>query len=326
MSVASAIRNSVKTKAPIYRPVTESVRPSGSVKQLSQSVLLRGIREASTGAADLAVSGEDIGGCGFRATIVTLTPELAKQFIASMPDSQRTPKAAQVSAIASDIKGGRWRLNGEPIIFSKKFKMLNGQHRCLAVIQSGESVRVLVVWGVDDDDFCSIDNVARRSGADVAKSLGFVSCTLSAAAATFVINYSTDPALTKHPRYSNQEIQEFLSANHELIQWSVSKVRAKAPSGMLKESTLAGSHFIFSLIDGAAADDFIDRYCSGVNLTETDPIRLLREKSIRNSVGRIQTKDQFAYIVKAWNAYRAKTPMSLLRWSPENEKFPVVSE
>lgn len=54
-----------------------------------------------------------------------------------------------VKSYAADMKAGKWNVNGEAIVFDANGDLKNGQHRLLAIIESGVTVRILVVRGVD---------------------------------------------------------------------------------------------------------------------------------------------------------------------------------
>lgn len=327
MSVATAIRNASKSKASATKTGNGSVVKASKSKPKTAHAVLKDIRNSSLGLkAKSNIVGQPISDHGFEVRVVTLTPSLAEYFLSTMPDNQRKPKHYHLRAIISDIKAGRWKLNGEPVIISKTWKMLNGQHRCLGVVQTGIPIQVFVVWGVDDDAYCSLDNVSKRTGADVARTMGFSNCILSSAIAAFVVRYSEDPSLSVAVRSSTQEIEEFMELNRDAITASATLVKSKCPDGMITRTTLGASHFILSLIDKTAADDFIMKYCTGINLSESCPIRILREKSIRKTIGVVSHKDQFAFLVKAWNAYRTGQEIRMLRWNASVEKFPVIAQ
>jgi hypothetical protein len=54
-----------------------------------------------------------------------------------------------VDRLAEQMKSGRWQHHYRNISFDKNGKLLNGRHRLLAVIQSGQRIQMLVVTDVD---------------------------------------------------------------------------------------------------------------------------------------------------------------------------------
>ena len=96
-----------------------------------------------------------------------LTPELAKKWLETMPDYQRTKKDLWVAEYAKDMEEGRWNEKiGDRIRFNKKGQMIDGQHRCLAVIESGVSIMVEVIEGLDDSAYPFIDKGHVRTVSD----------------------------------------------------------------------------------------------------------------------------------------------------------------
>lgn len=73
-----------------------------------------------------------------------------------------------VKRIAGQIISGKWKFNGDTIKFSTKRNVLDGQHRLWAVMEAKVPVETLIVDGIDEDAFATIDTLRKpRSGADV---------------------------------------------------------------------------------------------------------------------------------------------------------------
>jgi hypothetical protein len=106
--------------------------------------------------------------------VLNVTPELASWFMENNYSNNRKVRATKVSQYASDMKEGRWdkriSMIQDPIIFNTSGYMENGQHRCLACIQSGSSFETRVLFGVYDPDgslYRSMDNGCVRNTADL---------------------------------------------------------------------------------------------------------------------------------------------------------------
>jgi|DEB19_MinimDraft_3_1074340.scaffolds.fasta_scaffold49049_2 hypothetical protein len=97
---------------------------------------------------------------------VTLNQELAEQLMLlntrNRPLSRRT-----VDKYAEMMLGGTWRENGEPIIVTDALRLGSGQHRCQAVIETQISYQCVLVTGVQDDCFDTLDFGKSRNAADV---------------------------------------------------------------------------------------------------------------------------------------------------------------
>jgi len=100
-----------------------------------------------------------------------LTPDLAREFLATNIESQRKVNHGYVTVLANDITNGNWKdyMPDDAVIMSKEGKMLNGQHRCLAVIKADKPIGVWYEDDVDDALFKYIDGGRARKAADFYK-------------------------------------------------------------------------------------------------------------------------------------------------------------
>lgn len=90
----------------------------------------------------------------------------------------RTLSEKKVQEYSKMMTDGDWVLNGEPIIFGKSGRLIDGQHRLRAIIYANATVQMLVVRGVEDEYFDSIDSGKSRSLQDVFSSNGIGSSQL----------------------------------------------------------------------------------------------------------------------------------------------------
>lgn len=67
------------------------------------------------------------------AKVETITPEIAKTMLGENVNNRRISRD-NVNLFAREIRNGEWRFNGEAIKFGKDGRLLDGQHRLLAVI------------------------------------------------------------------------------------------------------------------------------------------------------------------------------------------------
>jgi hypothetical protein len=95
--------------------------------------------------------------------IETITVAKAKKFLASMPDNQRAVRATHVTKLADMLTEGLWQCNGDAIRINTNGEMFDGQHRCLAVVQTGIPIDTFVVRGLAVETFATVDcNTAPR--------------------------------------------------------------------------------------------------------------------------------------------------------------------
>lgn len=101
---------------------------------------------------------------------ILLTPSLAKDMLDHNYEHNRKVRNSVVAKYASDIKEGRWNSEvsrfQDPIIVSKAGRLLNGQHRCMAVIEANTPIYIYIERDVDEDIFRYLDDGEKRGASD----------------------------------------------------------------------------------------------------------------------------------------------------------------
>ena len=100
------------------------------------------------------------------AELMRITPEVARDLLKNALPNRPISKA-RVRALMDDLRSGRWQTNGESIILDSNLRLLDGQHRLMAVAESGIAITALVVVGVAPAAMPSIDQGRSKGGADV---------------------------------------------------------------------------------------------------------------------------------------------------------------
>jgi hypothetical protein len=103
---------------------------------------------------------------------VELTPGLAEKWLGQNHEN-RNQRDRKIKAYARDMRNGEWVTTGQTIQFDWNGNLIDGQHRCEAVIDSGSTIRVLVVRGLDPAAKRVIDTGIKRSPADALKFAGY---------------------------------------------------------------------------------------------------------------------------------------------------------
>lgn len=98
--------------------------------------------------------------------VETISPNTAMTYLKNAGKNRKLSEK-KVMDYAKQMTDGEWVLNGEPIIFGKSGNLIDGQHRLRAVIYANTTVQMLVVRGVNDEYFDSIDSGKSRTLFDV---------------------------------------------------------------------------------------------------------------------------------------------------------------
>jgi hypothetical protein len=210
-------------------------------------------------------------------------------------------------------------------------RMIDGQHRCGAVVASGITIVVTVARNVPESAYPVIDTGRMRRCADAFSYQGEKNCFNLASAARFLWlfrNRWSGMTGVRHPSHST--LIELLEQNPGLRD-SVSFVvnKAKNQRGLMSSSLASAMHYLFSLKDAAMADMFMDEIRDGVGLGKEDPSYLFRERMLKNKVtkGKLPNDYIAALMVKAWNAKRQGKSLRLLIWRSSgsiSEPFPEI--
>ena len=81
--------------------------------------------------------------------LMNITPEIAAYILANHNKDNRKVVKSQVKKIASSIRKDGWLEDGQPLTFNVDGNITEFQHRLLAIVETGVTVRVVVVLGVD---------------------------------------------------------------------------------------------------------------------------------------------------------------------------------
>ena len=79
---------------------------------------------------------------------VLVTPSLAERYL-KRNSVNRNISQSVVDRYARDMRNGRWEQNGDVIRFDASGSLRDGQHRLTAIVQSGETIKLNVVRGID---------------------------------------------------------------------------------------------------------------------------------------------------------------------------------
>lgn len=120
-----------------------------------------------------------------------------------------------VHKYARAMQMGLWQFNGEPIVFDEDGVLKNGQHRLLAVLESGVAIKALVIKGtsrnVDTYDECFARTLKQRASAE---GLSLHSSTLGAI--SLIINkFNNDNTILSNDekiRFAWDHVQELKKA------------------------------------------------------------------------------------------------------------------
>lgn len=266
----------------------------------------------------------------------TVTPKEAVIWLDTKNAHNRPISQSTVERYTQEMKAGRWKVNGQPLIFGKSGNLLNGQHRLKAIIAANKSIETMIVWGVEDSTFDTIDDGNKRSLGDVFAVSGEQNPNLLSAGVRFLWVYATGQIATRDLRrgtIATKPVLEDTLRKHPGMRQSTKfySLLKSRPGGLLiPAGTAIGLHYLFSLVDEKKADEFFNVLQSGIGLTEGHPILALRARLIagkKESSSNITNSAMYFYTVTTWNAFVEDQPLRRLAFvqdtpPPEIENLP----
>lgn len=102
---------------------------------------------------------------GTRVEKILVTPEIAAKWL-STQEGNRPLSNARVAEYASEMQRHNWHLTHQGIAFDEKGKLVDGQHRLWAVIESECSVPMFVAFDLSEDCVVEIDGGRPRNLTD----------------------------------------------------------------------------------------------------------------------------------------------------------------
>lgn len=250
---------------------------------------------------------------------MTITPEVASNWL-QKADSLHRINPSAVTNYARAMERGAWKLNGDPIIFSDRDKLLDGYARLKACVQARKEFKTLVVWDIRSDGFDTIDSVRKRTLGDILHIRREPNGRQLAAALMILWRYRNSDLLTQKKQPSAGELLGILDANPK-IRESIKIVADAAP--ILPLGLGAALHHLFECLSPERANEFFQQFVDG---EENSPAKLLNRSlsSMAEKKGRRLQPMMLALSIKAWNAFYSGNSLKILKYAQDDEKFPEI--
>ena len=99
---------------------------------------------------------------GLRIEEFNVTPELAAVYLEKNVSNRKLSRG-QVLLISKQMQEGKWKKTGDTIKFSVTGRLLDGQHRLSAIVDSGVSQFLMVARGLDSNAFDVLDTIPLKT-------------------------------------------------------------------------------------------------------------------------------------------------------------------
>jgi hypothetical protein len=263
-----------------------------------------------------------------------VTPAMAIEYL-SHAAPNRPRRKSQVEKYARDMSEHRWLSTGESLLFTASGELIDGQHRLLAVIESGETIEFLIVRGVAVDAMQVIDSGIARTFADGLSLNWGHSATVGRQLAAITRRGALwDSGVRMQTgagsALSHGELLAYLNAHPEIEQHAQYGLNQPRP---MVSSLMGFVHYMLARLDNDQADDFCEKMRLGAELAPDSPILHLRDRlSGRDQLSGYHmaisyTADlKVALCFRAWNIVRQERgvgKLQLPKGGLTNKNFPV---
>jgi hypothetical protein len=261
---------------------------------------------------------------------IDISPAVARSLL---DRNTRNRKKSQIDIAdwSKEMKAGRWRETSQGIGIARDGIIVDGQHRLEAIVDSGVTVNMVVVVGLDPEVFTVTDVGRRRTSGDALGMVGESSTTQLAAIVRLAYEFDSllgGPRINRKGRIHHDVLLAYRSGKEEQLREATKACQNVRAFGLPVNKTAFGVAYYLVGRDGNdqdLADEFFEGVRSGISLTGTDPRYVLRRVIFNDETTRRSSiaNRHLALILKAWALFVRGEGCRTLSWRID-EEMPVV--
>lgn len=192
-----------------------------------------------------------------------ITPEKACEMLKHNTNNYRIIKRKLVVEYSRAMREGAWEENGQPIVFDEDGVLKDGQHRLLAVMASGVSVRMFGIRGIKRD-VVVYDEGMKRTGADHARAAGVQADNRAIALARYMTCSSWNE--NARARVSNYRVLfDYIEAHSEEIDTVIKSAALSRQVGAGSINRLWGYIVLYMLLRNGYDAEKMRQFCTIFN-------------------------------------------------------------
>jgi hypothetical protein len=258
-----------------------------------------------------------------RVSIERIGPEEAREYLKSNTKNRKL-NDNHARRLREVMMAGDWWLNGETIVFGADGTLLNGQHRLTAIVQAGVFVDVLVVRGVDEEAFRTIDAGRTRTtgevlGIDGEKNANCVAAAVQALL-TFVDTGGSIQGTTFRGRKATPMLVARVLMEYPQIRDSVNAMKRNS---LFRNQHSVVLHLLFLMVSPRVAEEFACVMADG-HPDIGRPFVVFRESLVRQPMRSDLRRAYSAKAIKAFNAEISGERPKMFKFS-DGEEFPTIA-
>lgn len=258
---------------------------------------------------------------------IILTPDRAAELIEHNKHN-RPLSQPHVNRISRQIIEDKWKFNGDTIKISEEGDILDGQHRCWAVVEAKKGVETAIITGIKREAFSTIDTLRKpRNGGDVVALSGAQRyASLTATALGWLMRYQRGVIpVFRDPtnRIENSDIEAAFAAHPMMVQ---AVERVICVRSLINPAVIGFLFYVLTNKNEDLANRMIGTLEDPAGIGVTDPFFKLRAY-LATAKKRKETVNTIALAIKAINAAARGERIQTLAWRNQGnhpEAFPVL--
>lgn len=192
--------------------------------------------------------------------LMWVTPDMAGQWLAKNTGNRKL-RAGGVAVYAAEIRAGRWHVVHTGIAFDTTGKLVDGQHRLFAIMETGISIPMCVTFGVPVGSMDAVDRGLSRSIPDILRLGHGLENSARIAALVNVIAPLVEGYDLKMTPGVAMDVWRQWKPN---LEWALQL----PATGTLWKAPIVAAFVVARRTDRDMVDSFVDRYRDGVDLFE----------------------------------------------------------
>lgn len=267
---------------------------------------------------------------GTTITVEQVDPTRASEWLDTAA-TNRPPRQGKIDQYARDMLEGRWR--SSILRFDQNDRLVDGQHRLWAVVETGSAQQFYVERGLDEVAVRTIDTGLVRTNGDILAMRGEPNARTLASAIRVSKWIAENPGRAPsgqsgHP-YSSEEIVEYLDAHPEIHESVLVAKRVTRAMPFKSAGVASALHHLEGHRNKALADKFWDQIATSANMAPGSGAyhlnRALIADRLKRPTDRMNINTLTALCIKGWNVDEEGRSIRQLRWvqgRQQTEAFP----
>jgi hypothetical protein len=211
-----------------------------------------------------------------------ITPEQARNILATRNGKNRAVRPNTVAKIANDIKEGRWQCTHQGIAFDETNVLIDGQHRLHAIVQANRPCEMLVTYNVSRKTFSVLDCGVSRTASDNLAYANVPRAKLVAPAIKHILLYYRFPKRTwsNIPFPTHSEISNFYAQHSDVID-QISALVTETTRQFKKINPTGLAVACYFAVESGHSLTTISTFChglgNGAGLSSENPLLIYRQ-------------------------------------------------